>query len=266
MVEWFYGESPTWLVAIVVVLTLVGAAWLGIFLRRMRPGERRDEEKSGEQLIVSAVLGLLALLLGFTFALAIDRFDTRRQLVLEEANDIGTTWLRTQLLDEPHRTRLSRLLEGYTENRIRLATAQSLPQRRLLLAQTNRYHEHLWAATVDAVRPIRHLPVAVAFVESMNATIDIAAARKAARRAHVPPRVLTALLIYMTITAFALGYALLGLRVKWAAVVLLVLLSLSYVLILDIDQPTQGGVRESQEAMEDLLAGMRAAASPALPR
>ena len=115
MTTWFYEDSPTWLIALVVAALLLGSAGLGQLVRRRLPIERSDEEKVGEQLIVSAMIGLLALLLGFTFALAIDRFDTRRVLVLEESNAIGTTWLRAQMLDEPGRTRLSRLLEGYTE-------------------------------------------------------------------------------------------------------------------------------------------------------
>ena len=90
----------------------------------MRSDRRRKATGSGlatdnqEGYIVSGVLGLLALMLGFTLAMAVDRFDTRRVLVLQDANAIGTTYLRAQLLDEPHRSRISRLLVDYTDNRI----------------------------------------------------------------------------------------------------------------------------------------------------
>ena len=256
MINWFYAESPAALVAITVILVLVAAGGLGMYFRR-KSGERLEDEKGAEQLIVSAILGLLALLLGFTFALAIDRFDTRRSLVVAEANAIGTTWLRAQLLDEPHRERLSRLLEGYAANRVRLAQAQRRGDALPLLHRTELYHRRLWEATVAAVRPIRHLEISSTLVESMNQTIDVAAERKAARRAHVPPRVLTVLLFFMAVTAYAVGYAFLGMHVRWAAMVLLGLLSLAYLLILDIDQPTRGGIREPQWAMEDVFASMR---------
>ena len=87
------------------------------------------EVKGQESYVVSAVLGLLALLLAFTFSLATDRFEARRVLVLEESNAIGTAFLRTQLLGEPHRARLSQLLIEYTDNRIVLAKAEGKADR-----------------------------------------------------------------------------------------------------------------------------------------
>src|SRR5688572_28298754 len=226
MLNWFYAESPVALVAITVVALLFGSSALVMYFRRRRGVERKADEKGAEQLIVSAILGLLALLLGFTFALAIDRFDTRRALVVAEANAIGTAWLRAGLFDEPHRSRLSHLLEGYAANRLRLATARNRDEVLPLLERSELYHRRLWEATEAPVRPIRHLEITPTLIEIMNSLIDIAAERKAARRAHVPPRVLTILLLYMTATAYAVGYALLGMRVRWAALVLLGLLSL----------------------------------------
>ena len=84
-----------------------------------------DHTPDGQEgYVVSAVLGLLALMLGFTLAMAVDRYETRRALVLEEANAIGTTYLRAQLFGEPHRARLSKLLVEYNDNRLALALAR----------------------------------------------------------------------------------------------------------------------------------------------
>jgi hypothetical protein len=262
MAGWVYDEAPIWLVAAFVILWLLASAGLGMYVRRKRRLERGEGDEGAEQLIMSAVLGLLALLLGFTFILAVDRYDARRALVVEEANAIGTAWLRAQLLDEPHRTRMSLLFQGYAENRLQLAQAQHREERMALLARTDLYHQRLWTATVAAVRPIRHLEISSDIVQSVNTTIDIAAARKAARRARVPPRVLLVLLVYMGVTAYAVGYSLLRFRVRWAGGVLMVLLTLSYLLILDIDNPTRGGLREPQGAMEDLVAAMRTSPPP----
>ena len=99
-----------------------------------------------EGYVVSAVLGLLAFLLGFAFSLATDRFETRRHLVLEESNAIGTAFLRAQLLGEPHRARLSDLLVRYTENKIALARAQP-DQQPPLLAIDDKLITEIWAAT-----------------------------------------------------------------------------------------------------------------------
>jgi hypothetical protein len=257
MIDWFYTDAPAWLVALVVIALLLAAALLGRWVRTRRLGERGDEDKDGESLIMSAVLGLLALLLGFTFALAIDRFDNRRAMVVDEANAIRTTWLRAQLLDEPHRTRISTLLQAYTENRLALATITDQERGMALLRRNDLYQFQLWRATAVALRPIRNTELASSVTETTNNMIDMGAARRAARRAHVPPRVLSILLLYMIVSAYAIGYALLGARIKWALLVLLALVTLSYLLILDIDNPNRGGIREPQWAMEDLIENMR---------
>ena len=141
---------PVWLIGLATLVLLIGMMVLGAAARRRRDrrAEEGDEARTHEGYIVSGALGLLALLLGFTFALAVDRFDSRRGLVLEEANAIGTTYLRAQLLDEPHRSRLSRLLTGYAQNRLDLANAEDYERRAALMAQTNEYQERLWAETV----------------------------------------------------------------------------------------------------------------------
>lgn len=258
MEAWLYDEAPVWLIAAAVVLLQLGAAFLGMRMRRRFRGERSDDDKSADALITSAILGLLALLLAFTSALALDRYDARRVLVAQEANDIGTTWLRAQLFDEPGRSRLSRLLEAYAENRLALGRVTDAGQRRALLERNDRFVHRLWAETRTAVWPVRNLETAQGFVESMNATIDMATTRKAARLAHVPTRLLVALLLYMTVGAFAVGAAVERLRGHWGAWTLLVLMTATYLLILDIDHPNRGGVRERQTPMEDLIASMRA--------
>ena len=253
-------ETPPPLLAAIIIILLVGLMLLGSILRRQRERNRKEEtgDDGYEGQVVSPALGLLALLLGFTFALAIDRYDARRSLVLAEANAIGTTYLRAQLLDEPHRSRISRLLEGYTQNRLDLANATEMEDKARLMAQSNAYQSRLWRETVSAIRPIRGLEIASTFVDTMNQTIDMAAARFAARRAHVPSRVMVALLLYMSVCAFMLGFAMATARRRASTAVLLGLLVLAFLLILDIDRPTSGAIREPQSAMEDLLAMIRA--------
>ena len=83
---------------------LLALLCLGALLRRLkvRSGAATvDDDNAFENLSASATLGLLALLLGFSFSLALDRFDVRRSMTLQEANAIGTTYLRSQLMDEP---------------------------------------------------------------------------------------------------------------------------------------------------------------------
>jgi len=137
------------LIGIVLFGAMCLAAAVGVLLKISRREAGKDAEGEGGQegYVVSAVLGLLALLLGFTFSMATDRFDARRALVLEEANAVGTAYLRAQLLDEPHRQRTTDLLLRYTDTRIALAKAQpgSAEQRRLL-AVNDAMLTDLWTA------------------------------------------------------------------------------------------------------------------------
>jgi len=203
------------------------------------------------------VLGLLALMMGFTLAMAVDRFEARRHLVLEEANAIQTAYLRAQLIGEPHRTRLSRFLIEYTDNRLALATANSSDTPRLL-ANNNRMLTDLWAATAAGFDSIANLHFSSTFVESMNAVVNLDAARKAARLQHVPVEVLFLLSAYIVATAGVLGYVLTGPRGQIAGAFLITLLAIALVLITDLDRPKTGGIRESQAPMELLRASLKA--------
>jgi hypothetical protein len=132
--DWL-NNGPLLMIGAVLLGAMCLAAGAGVLLQPLGRPRKDDESGSGQEgYIVSAVLGLLALLLGFTFSMAADRFDARRLLVLDEANAIGTAYLRAQLLPEPHRTRTSELLVRYTDNRIALAKAKPLcaEQARLL--------------------------------------------------------------------------------------------------------------------------------------
>ena len=263
--SWVDG-APILILGGAVILLMIAAVAIGVVLKRRREHGKGDQEEiEGEGYVVSGVLGLLALLMGFTFALAVDRFDTRRGLVLEEANTIGTTYLRTQLLEEPHRSRISGLLVEYAENRLALGKTDALrePER---LARNDQLVVELWAATSSAFQSIKGLDFSSAYLDSMNALIDLDASRKAARTVHVPTEVFVILVIYMVVTAGVLGYVLVGVRGRAAAAFMLLLLSMSLLLIVDIDRPTRGGVREGQGPMERLVESLKTTPASAYDR
>jgi hypothetical protein len=238
------------LIGVILFAAMCAAAAVGILVHG-RQQKKTESEGGQEGYIVSAVLGLLALLMGFTFSLAVDRFDARRQLVLEEANAIGTAYLRAQLLSEPHRSRMSTLLVRYTDNRIALAKATP-GQTKALLAVNDALLTDIWAATSAAFETIKGLDFSSTYLDSVNALIDLDASRKTARLARVPAEVFAVLFVYLVVTAGVLGYVLKGVRGRLAAAFLLALLTLSLLLILDIDRPVLGGIGESQRPMEEL--------------
>jgi hypothetical protein len=127
-----------------------------------------------------------------------------------------------------------------------------------MLAKSNRLITDLWTATVAAFPSIRPYDFSSSFIETMNNLIDMDAARKTARRAHVPPQVFFLLFFYQFITAAVLGYVLSGRRGRHTAAFLLLLFALSIILVIDIDRPTTGSILEPQEAMYDLQATLHA--------
>jgi hypothetical protein len=245
---------PTFVLAALLLVAALAAAYVGRWLRRRSDRDRKNTgpglaSDGQEGYIVSGVLGLLALMLGFTLAMAVDRFEQRRHLVLEDANAIGTAYLRAQLLGEPHRTRISRLLVEYTDNRIALALA-SRGDGSSLLAVNDRMLIDLWAATSAVFPTISNSDFAAAFVDSVNEVVEFDAARKASRLAHVPTEVLIVLSFYIVVTGGVLGYVLTGFRGQLAGAFLITLLIFSLALIIDLERPTVGGIIESQAPME----------------
>jgi hypothetical protein len=249
-----FNAIPLWIVALLLFGAMSAAAYLGTLARHrweMRRTATLEDEKSEthEGYIVSAVLGLLALLMGFTFSLAVDRFDSRRGLVRDEANAISVAYLRAQLLDEPYRERTRRILTLYLDNRIALAKARP-PKTQPLLARNDALIAALWATTVEAFPSIRGYDWSSTYLDTINRLSELDTSRKVARIARVPSVVFGVLIIYMATSAFVLGYVLRGRLGRLSAAALLALFTVALVLILDIDRPIGGGVDESQFPME----------------
>jgi hypothetical protein len=242
--------APFWLIAILLLGTMIGASLVGWYIRhRQEAAEAASGAAEGQEAyIVSAVLGLQALLLGFTFSLAIDRFDARRSLVVEEANAIGTAFLRTQVLEQPHRKAIGDILVAYTDNRIELAGLT--PGGGAAHMQANdKLVADLWRATLAAFPTIRSLDFSTGYLDSINTVINLDASRKAARTAQVPAEVFLVLFFYVAMSAGVMGYVLVGPNGRSLAAFLFFLSAVSLLLIVDIDRPTSGGITESQGAM-----------------
>jgi hypothetical protein len=210
---------------------------------------------SGVAVLILAVLGLLALLLGFTFSLALNRYEARRDLVVQEANAIGTTWLRAQLLEDGDRTAMTGLLRDYLQARLAWSETAATDAS----ARTASLQRQLWAATGHAVRTDTNPQLSRGVMDAVNESFDTASARMAARAAHVPDRVLDILLLYAVLSAAMLGYASAakGRPHRMATAMVLVLLTLALVMILDVDRPRSGAIQVSQQPLEDLQRSWR---------
>jgi hypothetical protein len=117
--ELLYGLNE-WRIALIIFTLFLCAIEIGFRLGRREKSKDNELTKSQINMLPAASLGLLALLLGFTFSMALARFDTRKQLVLDEVNAIGTTYLRAQLLPEPARKEVSDFFRRYVDVRLEL--------------------------------------------------------------------------------------------------------------------------------------------------
>ena len=250
---------PLWLLTVIFFVALIAARELGAFLRTRR--ERRKAKKSavvgadsvadiGDSFSTNTVLGLLALLIGFTFSLALGRYDERRSLVLHEANALGTTWLRTDLLDTSDAEGVRTVLRRYIDARVDFANAKTARQEVDEYARTTALQAELWATVMAATAPFRDTPRASLMVTATNESIDLAGERFAARQDHIPHRVLRMLFLFSLLASGLLGYE--RVRQRTSATLLLLLFSLSVGLVLDLDLPSTGGVEVPQDPMLDL--------------
>ena len=253
LTDWLSNLSLAGVVLVMLASMLIAAgAGYGIrqLQRRLSQG-REHVERSQESYLVGSMLGLLALLMAFSFSMAIDRYEERRHLVVQEANAIGTAYLRTQLLDEPHRARLSGLLSEYTDNRIALGTAGRGENDRQLKVNDQLLIQ-IWAAVTAARDSAQTHGISTPILMTFNEVIDLDTERKVARLVRVPAPVLLLLYGFLIMTAGVLGFVLEERRAWIGASVLFVLLSLYIGIIADLNRPASGSIRESQEPMEML--------------
>ena len=135
-------ELPLWAIyTLTVTFTFVAIElghWVGKLWQRRNPGDK----ESGVGALAGATMGLLAFLLAFTTGMAVNRFDTRRQLVVSEANAIDTANLRAGYLEEPHRQEIRDLLRRYVDDRLAALETRDIDK---LVEQSEAIHAALWA-------------------------------------------------------------------------------------------------------------------------
>jgi len=234
---------------------VLGATALGAFLgRRVRHLSESLSEPFG--VLQAALLGVVGLILAFGLSLAVTRYENRRDAVVDEANTIGTTYLRAQTLSEPARSRSLRLLVSYTASAARLSHyIPGSSQEKAVAATEEGLQRRLWALNGQALdqEPLASAPRL--YEETLNEMIDAQATRLAGLNNRVPNAVL-----FLEILGAALA---LGLLAAYLAIVgrgvIAVFLAAGLVTMLlfvicDLDRPTRGPIRVPSTPLENQLA------------
>jgi arginine exporter protein ArgO len=229
-----------------------------ISFRVGRRGQATATEPIRSQInaIQGAVLGLLALLLAFTFSLALQRHDSRSEAVVDEANAIGTAYLRAQLLPADMRDRVGALLREYLDVRIRASriALDDPTARERLLQQASQITDQLWLYARQAAQQDGRPVTSGLFIQSLNELIDSFGRRDAALSRHVPEVVLFLLFLTFLMAGSILGYAsgIESSRATFPMIMMVGLIALLVFLIIDLDRPRRGLIQISQKSLEDL--------------
>jgi hypothetical protein len=209
----------------------------------------------------AAVFALMGLLIAFTFSGALTRFDQRRAQAVDEANAIGTAWLRIDLLPASAQPKLREAFRGYVDARI--ATYRKLPDLHAVQGEIARSHQlqsEIWAQAVAALRlPGVNTGTEVLVTGAINQMFDISTVRLVATQIH-PPSVVYAMLIGLALAAALLaGYQSAAEKTRdWMHQVgFAAIVALTVYVILDIEFPRMGLVR--LDAIDQVLVSVREA-------
>jgi hypothetical protein len=243
---------PLWVLFLATIAVVLLAVEGGFRLGQYRQRRLEHETETPVGAMVAAMLALLGFLLAFTFGLAASRYDAKRQVLLEEANAIGTTYLRAEMLPEPQRAESRKLLREYVEVRLQAAQPGQAEQ---ALGRSEELHGLLWAQAVAVAEKDPKSIVIGLFIQALNEVIDLHSKHvMVALRSRIPVSIWGAL-YFVTILAMAgMGYhaGLTGKSRSLISIALVLTFSGVIWLIADIDRPQEGLLQVSQQAMIDL--------------
>jgi hypothetical protein len=241
-------------IAVGLLLGLFAALEAGYRLG-LRHAAAKGNVPSGGQVgaIQGAMLGLLGLLLGFSFAGAASRFVDRQDLIVQEANAIGTAYLRADLLPAPYASQMRQVLEEYVAHRLEASQNLAAGLGANAQAKAVAYHARLWQAARDGsiVRP----ELTKVVLDPVNAVIDLHSTRIAFGHKHLPIVVLGLLIACSLLSMGVIGYGCgvsTGGRWPWLNGSLAIVLAAALWTTIDLDHPRAGLIRLSDEPLKQL--------------
>ena len=236
------------LIVVILVVTFEVGFRLGDWYQRRTPGE----QEGPTDMLVGSLLALLAFMLAVTMGMAADRFDSRRALVIDEANAIGTAYLRAGFLPEAEAAASRELLRAYAPLRVNVDDPVQLEAN---FVRSEDIHGQLWAI-VEPLGREQSSDVLATYIESLNEMIDLHATRVTALvYGRVPETLILLLIGGSAVTLAMVGYSagLTGRRSPLTAIVLVIALSAVLALVLDLDRPRNGFLQVSQQPIIDVV-------------
>lgn len=257
MTEEFLYTIPQLTIGLATLLLLIISVEIGYWIGLRVHIEMTPAMKTQISTIQTAILTIFTFLLGFTFAMALSRFDNRKQMVVKESNAIGTAVLRSQLLPENQRERMMELFKEYVKVEFEItSTAYISDEDKLELNKKARtLQTQMWNEAFEATESNPLSVPAGLFATAINQLIDVKTERDIAISNHVPEIVLIGLLLFASLAIGILGYGngLAATHARYPVIILCIVITISFILIIDLDRPNRGLTTVSQKSMVDLM-------------
>ncbi len=252
-----FDAIPYWIKGATLFIALMLAVEIGFhldgWLRQWNVKLSEGRSLDGWSILVSGSVSLLTLLLAFTVNMANAHYEARRQLVIDEANAMSTTYQRAQLLAEPARTEVSGLIERYALGRRAIFLAGDV-RGQIERAQSASEDDQarLWATTVAALKDPTEAPHISPLLQAMNPMFEVAARRHEALQVRVPARIILVLAVDGLLTLFLVGYSLAPGRNRRpvASSLFCAMVAMTMALIFDLDHPQSGGISVREGPLE----------------
>jgi hypothetical protein len=231
------------LLSIALFLGMMACLEAGYRIGRHNVGRHPDLAHEGIGVIEAAVFALLGLLLGFSFAGATARLDSRRQLIVQEANSIGTAYLRLDLMPAADQPEIRRLFREYLDTRLRVyEKLPDLGAAEQELARGEQIQQEIWSRAVTASRADPTQNAARLLLPALNEMIDVTTSRTIALHTHLPTLIFALLICVALLSGLLAGYAMAKReRRSWLHLLLYAaVVSMTIYVVLDLDYPRSG--------------------------
>jgi hypothetical protein len=255
----YFYDLPVWVSGLIFILFMFAALEVGYRVAIKERDTWKNPEAGGGNAVQTALLALLGLILAFTMASGVNRNETRKQIIIHEANALGTAFLRADLMAEPGRTKLRQALLEYSRTRVfEQGEVISIEQREEIIQKTLQSQAKLWPITKQVMEQIQPDPIEALLVAAVNDVLDVHTNRVAAAFDNLPTAVLW-MLVFIAMVSVGVGGFNAGISDRLSrgrqTALILVLASVLMVLM-DLDRPNDGLIQVSQQSVYSAIAVM----------
>jgi hypothetical protein len=249
-------QVPAMLIALFFFIIILFLNWLGYLTKKklaLRYPDKQTDLGAGE----GAVLGLMGLLLAFSFGMSVTKYETRRQIIVDEANLINTAILRCDLYSDSAKQVVMPEFRNYLESRIRYFDAGDNSEKiKTSLADADRLFKTIWSKTISLSKGQQDKPRAEQMVPVLIGMNNMVTTREAGRVAAVPTLILSVLLILVFVASFLTGFGTkLGNRNPFLSIAFAIMTTVVLYLVMELSRPRQGSI--NLQAAEQKILDLR---------